>query len=477
MDAYLLAWRWLAHAAVGGTIVLVLGSVMARLCRQPTNRARVVLLTLVGGLAVPWLGYLPIVPKWSTGLFPALAPSPAAGARAAETVAADTPGAPAAAIGLPQPSAPIPARLAEPSVRKERPERLVADPTQPANAAPAPTPALSWEIVALAAYGAASIALALWWLVGLAVLWRIRRAAVPVPSQVREIFREIVGPAGNTVILLESELVQLPFTYTWARPIVILPRSLCGGEDIRELRFCLAHEWSHIERRDSLAWNIAALASFALFYQPLFWWLRRQLRLCQDYLADDRAAALGSPEDYATYLVRLARARRSDMALPALGVGDRRSNLFRRVAMLVQDHEPLAHRCRALWSVAAALSAAAVILAVSGLRLDAAPAVGDSKAKPEKAAPQANEKAVAKVEAPKAETLHYTGQVRELGTGKPIAGAAVVVRRSVLKPGNNENKILEESKHTTLANGKYSFTIPPEQRVRKKVRGMIGNWA
>ena len=88
------------------------------------------------------------------------------------------------------------------------------------------------------------------------------------------------------------------------------------------------------------------LAGFVLFYQPLFWWLRRQLRLCQDYLADDRAAALASAEDYAMYLVRLAQARRTVSSLPALGVSDRRSNLYRRVAMLVQDHEPLEHRCR-----------------------------------------------------------------------------------------------------------------------------------
>ena len=60
------------------------------------------------------------------------------------------------------------------------------------------------------------------------------------------------------------------------------------------------------------------------------------------------------------------------------------------------------------------------------------------------------------------ETLHYTGKVKEIGTGKPIAGAKVVVRRSILKR-NNENTILEETRHTTDADGVYSFTIPPEQ--------------
>ena len=103
------------------------------------------------------------------------------------------------------------------------------------------------------------------------------------------------------------------------RPVIVLPAALCDGGDSRELRFCLAHEWSHIERRDARAWNFAAVAGFVLFYQPLFWWLRRQLRLCQDYLADDRAAALASAEDYAAYLVRLARARRTGFGLAGAG--------------------------------------------------------------------------------------------------------------------------------------------------------------
>ena len=39
MDGYVFAWRWLAHAAVGGLIVLALGSLAAHLCRQPVRRA------------------------------------------------------------------------------------------------------------------------------------------------------------------------------------------------------------------------------------------------------------------------------------------------------------------------------------------------------------------------------------------------------------------------------------------------------
>ena len=193
----------------------------------------------------------------------------------------------------------------------------------------------------------------------------------------------------------------------------------------------------------------------------MFWWLRRQLRLCQDYLADDRAAALGSAEDYAAFLVHLARIRKSfGPALPALGIGDRGSNLSRRVMMLVQDHKPLEPRCPAAWSVAAASALTALILVASGLRLSAATPAGATAPATEGKAMQ--DRATTPNDSKESgETLHYTGTVKDKDTGKPIAGAAVVVRRSLLK--SNDNRVLQETRHTTGADGTYSFTIPPEQ--------------
>ena len=128
--------------------------------------------------------------------------------------------------------------------------------------------------------------------------------------------------------------------------------------------------------------------------------------------------------------------------------------------MLVKDREPLEHRCRTLWSVAAASAAAVVIVAASGLRLDAAaprddkPGAKEAKAVQDVAKPPGDAK-------PDGETLHYKGTVKNKDTGGPIAGATVVVRRSILRSG--ENKVLEESRHTTAEDGTYAFTIPPEQ--------------
>ena len=102
--------------------------------------------------------------------------------------------------------------------------------------------------------------------------------------------------------------------------------------------------------------------------------------------------------------------------------------------MLVQDHEPLKRRRRDAWSLSAASAATAMIIIASGLRLGAL-------RQNEAGAPAQEVRAVQGVAKtpgdPKQspETLNYTGTVRDKDTSKPIAGATVVVRRSVSSPG------------------------------------------
>jgi beta-lactamase regulating signal transducer with metallopeptidase domain len=457
MDWQVLTGSRLADAAAGGLIVLAAGSLAARLCRQPVRRVRLIVLSLVGAMAVPGLGVLPVAPRWSAGLLAA----PAA------ILARDDHAAPAEVGGRPYPRRETLSRVALGPI--EQPGGM---PTGHVGTGPAlapkgpmaPAPAARWHLpsartVLLGSYFAVAAGLAAWWLVGQLLLRRVTRSARPVPSAIRDVFLGLTGPGGGRVVLLESDRIASPFTYTWRRPVILLPSSLCDGSEPGALRYVLAHEWSHVEARDAWTWNLACLAGLVLFYQPLFWWLRRQLRLCQDYLADARAAAAGSAEDYAAFLVRLARARTSGPAAPALGIGDRRSNLYRRVIMLVQDHEPLERRCRAAWSLSAAIVAAVVIVVASGLRLSAAPPTADDPATGAQAAndaakPAADTKAAG-------EPLHYRGTVVDKDTDKPIPGATVVVRRRILR--SIDDRILQETRHTTGADGTYAFEIPPDQ--------------
>ena len=379
MDWQVLTGGRLADAAAGGLIVLAAGSLAARLCRQPVRRARLIVLSLLGAMAVPALGALPVAPRWSAGL-------PAA--PAAILARADH-AAPAEAGSRPRPPGATGSRVALGPIEQPGGMPTGHARTGPALAPSGPVasaPAARWHLPS-----ARTVLLGELFRGGGRVRGLVARRSAPALA------RDPVGstgpggdprrlprarrPRGRAGRAARERPDRLPFTYTWRRPVILLPSTLCDGSEPGALRYVLAHEWSHVERRDAWAWNLACLAGLVLFYQPLFWWLRRQLRLCQDYLADDRAAAAGSAEDYAAFLVRLARVRRSAPAVPALGIGDRRSNLYRRVVMLVQDHEPLERRCRAAWSLSAATAAAVVIVVASGLRLGAAPPAADDPAK------------------------------------------------------------------------------------------------
>jgi beta-lactamase regulating signal transducer with metallopeptidase domain/protocatechuate 3,4-dioxygenase beta subunit len=448
-------WHWLAHAAVGGFLMLGIGCLAARLCRQPVRRLRLLELTLLGCLVVPWLSLASGWPCWSLGLLSAQ---------------------PAGAEDAPAPSEETfvvrePRELHEAAVVVERSTKQAEDSPAIAAVQPAPatepTPAppeppqlaatVSWPStpqLIVATYATLASAFVLFWLVGLGKLLRLYWSTYAAPPHAVEMFQSIARQAGSSVRLLASDRLDLPLTFTGRRPVIVLPGALCQSGDTAALRYCLAHEWSHVERRDIWTWHLATVAQFLFFYQPLFWWLRRQLRLCQDYLADARAAEQAAmPEDYADYLVGLARCRLGATGLLALGIGDRRSNLYRRIIMLISNRQPLERRCRWLWTLAVTLGAVVLLGAVATVRLDAGAPADDKKEPEKKAAPK---------DKPKGEPINYTGKVFDKDTNKGIKGATVTVRRTTYGDPKGE-KTLQETKHQTDADGKYSFVIPPEQ--------------
>src|SRR3954447_21334395 len=96
MDWQVLTSSRLADAAAGGLIVLAAGSLAARLCRQPVRRVRLIVLSLLGAMAAPALGALPIAPRWSVGLPAAPAAIVTRAERAAHAEAGSRPHPPGA---------------------------------------------------------------------------------------------------------------------------------------------------------------------------------------------------------------------------------------------------------------------------------------------------------------------------------------------------------------------------------------------
>src|SRR5262249_26221624 len=122
------------------------------------------------------------------------------------------------------------------------------------------------------------------------------------------------------------------------------------------------------------------LGQAVFFYVPWFWALRRQVQLCQEFVADASAVVVAEQRaDYAEFLLNLTTAPLAPAC--ATGVSGHTSDLFRRISMLLQNPFSVERRCPRLWSLATAggLLSLAVLVAGVGLRADAATPPDDQR--------------------------------------------------------------------------------------------------
>jgi beta-lactamase regulating signal transducer with metallopeptidase domain len=413
--------NFVARALLSGLAISMVGVLVALAFRQPARKLRVLELTILGCLLAPLIPFFPGLPRWS--ILPETALRPIANLPAEQTltiaepvVEVPTPGpgpgpGPGPAIGAPVPA--LPARQIAPTI--------------------------SWNRVLIVIYLGVAGCLALRWMVGIVAVTRLIGTSRPASESLRERLVEVAGPAANRLRLRLSDRIEQPIAASVLRPTILIPERLSFEGDPVSIRCAIAHEWSHIERRDLLTWYLASLALIPFFPLPTFWWFRRRVRLCQDFLADARAASFApSPEDYADFLIRYA-GRFQPRAI-GLGLGDRGLSLRRRVEMLTTPHEPLQQRCPRRQSVAIALAALGLILAVGSIRLQAAdpPWLAQTVAKP-------------------AVEFTFAGIVIDSGTNQPFGGAEVVVR--IIEAGQQSGGDPVASAKTD-AEGRYRVTVP-----------------
>ena len=163
----------------------------------------------------------------------------------------------------------------------------------------------------------------------------------------------------------------------------MVPQSFEEVDDDGELlRLTLLHEIAHAEQSDTWFGTAASLAQSVWFFLPQIWWLRSQLLIDQEFLADRFAAiSYGTSSGYAASLLALAESGSPNTDVvsrpygiePAWPAGQDkaiRSPLFQRVLMLL--HCPFqfeAHPPRSWsWTLRLAVIGASVMAACLCLR-------------------------------------------------------------------------------------------------------------
>jgi beta-lactamase regulating signal transducer with metallopeptidase domain len=96
----------------------------------------------------------------------------------------------------------------------------------------------------------------------------------------------------STPRLAESELLSVPVTFGIRRPSILLPATWREWEPT-ELDAVLAHEISHVARRDALTERLSLLHRAIFWFSPLSWWLDRGLAELAEEASDDAALAAG----------------------------------------------------------------------------------------------------------------------------------------------------------------------------------------
>src|SRR5262249_10618461 len=145
----------------------------------------------------------------------------------------------------------------------------------------------------IGAYGMGAAFFLVRWLAGWIGLCRILREAEPAPAEIQSLFQTRAALEKSPRLLMSRRL-RVPASCGIWRPTIVLPLSLCRPPDHGRLPWVFAHELTHLVRRDAWSSMLFALGQVVYFYLPWFWGLRRQVRLCQEYVAD-AAAVSGRP--------------------------------------------------------------------------------------------------------------------------------------------------------------------------------------
>lgn len=205
-------------------------------------------------------------------------------------------------------------------------------------------------------------------------LWRFWRQRRPAPAHVHAALAELEPIFAHRPRIGVNSLVHGPVSYGLWKPTILLPPAFCNEGDPEKLRWILAHELTHLRRRDAWGCLLLALGGALYFHVPWFWWMKRHVRLAQEYLADAAAAQIANAVEYAQYLVSLTTltSRPTLASSQAAGVFESPSDLYRRVHMLLHQRNVIERGAPRWWTLTAAASFLTLAACTAGVQLYAA---------------------------------------------------------------------------------------------------------
>jgi len=165
---------------------------------------------------------------------------------------------------------------------------------------------IPWSTFAAGIYLAVALFLLTRLVVGLVFSRRLIRASQEINDhRVTTRLRSRARAAGIGMIpqAAESELISVPVTMGVLRSTILLPGNWREWDDAK-LDAVIAHEVSHVARRDALTQRLSLLHRAIFWFSPLAWWLDRHLADLAEQASDEAALLCGADRaDYARTLL------------------------------------------------------------------------------------------------------------------------------------------------------------------------------
>jgi bla regulator protein BlaR1 len=218
-------------------------------------------------------------------------------------------------------------------------DRLAPLPPPVASNAAARTVALPSPAIVGAMWLCGSVGvLGFWW-----TRWR-RVAAIARTATMVECGREFDAlrrlerstGISRPIRLVESTAMLEPGVFGLFRPVLVWPRAIGDRLDQEQVVTILAHEVSHVRRRDNLTAMVHMLVEAVFWFHPLVWWIGARLVDERERACDEAVLRTGSePRVYAETILTACRTY-LESPLPCVS-GVTGSNLTRRIERIMSS--------------------------------------------------------------------------------------------------------------------------------------------
>ena len=140
--------------------------------------------------------------------------------------------------------------------------------------------------------------------------WRVvsrsvRQALPATRGREFEILRRLDCGSVPTLPLLMSAERMEPGIFGVFRPVLVWPAHLSVYLDDRHIEAIIAHELTHVRRRDNLAAVMHMFVEAIFWFHPLVWWMERKMVKERERACDEAVVEMGgSAETYAESLLK-----------------------------------------------------------------------------------------------------------------------------------------------------------------------------